>query len=146
MNQIVFFQFAYLLKRFLKTFSRRTLFLIIVVNCKFRYSYVIVAIRYHRVSIKIVGPLQFNKNICSLSAILALESSNSSNEIVQGTRNIITMMPKIIEFMRVPSYTNFTGNKKVESLANARLPFHLIGTSTTVTTFQKIYIDISGEL
>lgn len=130
----------------MKTFSRRTLFLITVVNFKFRYSYVISAIRDHRVSIKIVGPLQFNNNICSLSAILALESSNSSNEIVQGTRNIITMMPKIIEFMRVPSYTDFTGNEKVESLTNTRLPFHLIGTSTTVTAFQNIYIDISGEL
>jgi len=54
----------------------------------------------------------------SLSALLALESHNPSNEIIQQIHNIIAKSNKIIQFMWVPSHIDIPGNEKVDVLAN----------------------------
>ncbi|VVC27451.1 Aspartic peptidase, active site,Ribonuclease H-like domain,Ribonuclease H domain,Aspartic peptidase, partial [Cinara cedri] len=61
-----------------------------------------------------------NANVISdsLSVLLALESPNPFNEIIQQIHNILARSKKTIQFMWVPSHTGIMGNEKADALAN----------------------------
>lgn len=75
-----------------------------------------------------------------MSALLAIESSKSTNEIVQ----VITISQKKIEFFfgGVLSHTGVTGNEKVNILVNKAIT-SAIFTSINTLPFQSIKNNIS---
>ncbi|CAI6346273.1 unnamed protein product [Macrosiphum euphorbiae] len=73
----------------------------------------------------------------SLSALLAIEAPNPSNEIIYQIHNIISSTHKVIEFMGVPSYTDIPKNEKVDMLKNEAIT---ATSSTTITTLPYQYL------